>query len=233
MLYLSASSIKDLFACDRRYYYRVNKPSLAVLSDDIIFGEIIHKAIATYDSYEDALEFTKKEQLNKSLFNRTFSLKKSPKNAEKFLRGYYTGIFPELDDRGSALIEHEFEIDFRDNVKIIGKFDRIDRERIFDWKTGTTPPNIFTINDIQFHLYWWAYKKIFKSDPKSVCYGYLYGGLLYNIGMNASYLNNVDLLLDKAVKQVYNTSRARETGFQCGRCLYRKVCWEEFNESDS
>jgi hypothetical protein len=232
MLRLSATALKDLFSCEKMYYYRVHHSEAATLSDDIIFGNVIHNVIAKTDNISNAMHYASELWKDKTQTDFLGHIKKPPKDIEKVLNNYYTKILPTLGPRTNALIEHSFEIPWREDVKVVGKWDRIDRECVYDWKTGTNVPDIYTMNDIQFHIYWWAYRKIFKNDPKELYYGHLGNGKVYNIGMNSAYLTNVELLLDKAAKQVYNGGEARETGYQCRRCLYRGICWEEFvNES--
>lgn len=239
MLRLSATALKDLFACEKMYYYRVHHPEAAALSDDIIFGSIIHNTIAKTDNFLEATDYANQQWSNKThpykVINKDTEVlpsKKFSKNINKVLDNYYTKILPTLGPRENALIEHTFEFPYKEGIKIVGKWDRIDRECVYDWKTGTFVPDIYMMNDIQFHIYWWAYRKVFKNDPKALYYGHLNNGTVYNISMNSAYLANVELLLDKAVKQVYNGVEARETGYQCRRCLYRGICWEEFvNES--
>lgn len=235
MLRLSATALKDLFTCEKMYYYRVNHPEAAILDDDITFGKIIHEAVAETDILENALRYVNHQWFNvthpvKVLANNTEFLpdRKPPKNIEKILKGYYEKILPQLGPRTNALIEYMFDIPWKDDIHVVGKWDRVDKECIIDWKTGTNVPNIYTMNDIQFHIYWWAYRKVFRSDPKALYYGHLYGGALYNISMNKGYLANVELLLDKAAEMVYNGVKARRPGYHCGKCLYRGICWEEF-----
>jgi CRISPR/Cas system-associated exonuclease Cas4 (RecB family) len=228
MLRLSATAIKDLFACDKMYYYRVHHPEAAILSDDIIFGQLIHKAIEEIDNLSEAKEYVTKLWTDKTKTDFLGSPKKYPKSIDRLLNGYYKKILPLLGPKENALVEHTFSVHWKDNIDVIGKWDRVDGESIFDWKTGIVAPNKYVYNDIQFHIYGWVYNKIFKEMPKNVYYGHLYTGTLYNINMTDATLANVELLLDRATKMVYNGSEARDTGYHCGRCLYRGICWEEF-----
>jgi CRISPR/Cas system-associated exonuclease Cas4 (RecB family) len=225
MLYLSATSIKDLFMCEKCYYYRTHKPDKAVLSDDMIFGTVIHNAIAACSNLQDAVRFAVEAWDKKSKMNFLGESKKPPKSIKRMLTGYYEKILPNFD--GTGFVEYDFEILWRKNATLVGKWDRVS-ESIWDWKTGTTVPNKYVINDIQFHIYGWAYNKVFKKMPKNIYYGHLYTGELYNISMTETHLANVELLLDKAAKMVYNGADARVTGYHCGRCIYRGICWEEF-----
>ena len=235
MLYLSASMLKDLFACEKRGYYHQTVPEKAILSDELILGKLVHEAIEKYDGFQEAYAFVTKswEGLkNKDVFlNRKI---KPPKDVSKLLNGYYSEIVPLLGPKESSLIEYFFTLDHITStgpIKVVGKIDRLDVNNggnVWDWKTKVSSPNTYELLDIQFQIYAWAYLKMYQKLPKNVYYGHLMGGELYNINIPKEGIRNVELLLDKAAKMVYNGLEARTTGYQCTRCMYRAVCMEEF-----
>jgi CRISPR/Cas system-associated exonuclease Cas4 (RecB family) len=236
MLYLSASSISDFYRCPMSYHYRVNNKESAILSDDLILGQVIHTAVEKYDDFYSAFEFADAEWKNKT--GARYSVpRKPPKSIKKLIKGYFD-IMDEVKGTADYVQmekEHFFRFKYRSDIMLVGKIDLMANGCIFDWKTSPAPPSNYVLYDPQFTIYWLAYRQLFKRDPEKIYYGWLYGGRLYEVPMDEALLKNLDLILDRMAEICYNMENTvRLMGYQCSRCMYRGICYSELegkNES--
>lgn len=232
MLYLSASSLGDFYKCPKSYYYRVNNKESVVLSDDIILGSVIHEAIELHDDLESMTTFAVAEW-EKRTSGGYSKPRKPPKSIKNLLKGYLE-ILDGIKGTSDHVImdkEHFFRFQYRSDIMLVGKIDLIADGKIYDWKTGSAPPSTYTLYDPQFTTYWLAYRQIYKTDPESINYGWLYGKRLYDVPMKEASLANLDLLLDRMAEICYNMDNVpRVMGYQCARCIRRGICYLEFEE---
>jgi CRISPR/Cas system-associated exonuclease Cas4 (RecB family) len=232
MLYISASSLGDFYKCPKSYYYRVNNKESAILSDDMIFGSVIHEAVELHDDPESCCEFAIAEWQKRSgdSYSKT---RKPPKSIKNILKGYFK-IIDEIKgttDHMEMIREHFFRFQYRDDIMLVGKIDLIADGKIYDWKTGSAPPSNYNLYDLQFTTYWLAYREMYKVDPESINYGWLYGGRTYKVPMKEALLKNLDLAIDRMSEICYNMdNNVRILGYQCNRCLYRGICHLELEE---
>jgi len=232
MLYLSASFIKDFIECPYRAKLRRDIPEQAVVSDDVIFGEIVHSAIEKFNDYDTGLEFCLNEWKNRKTKTSFLEeeLPEPPKSFRKMLKGYYGDIISQINPDGfeyvqkEVMVKHQLDAD----TMLIGKFDRIQVDKVFDWKTAMKPPDQYDLSDFQFYFYDYLFNLIYDMEPQ-IFYGYLYGGRIYEVNILPSMRNNTKYV----VQEVANSIRAgidyRVAGFQCRRCFYRLPCYSEMN----
>jgi len=233
MLYLSATGIKDHLDCAYRLYLRREKPKSAIVSDDAIFGGIVHEGIEKYDTYDDALAFGLAEWDRLKNDNRFLPTKsKPPKSFRKMFKGYYNSILEEINADGFEQAERElkFKIPWRKNeVMLVGKWDRVQENKLFDWKTGMRPPDKYDLRDFQFCFYDLAYELVYGQRPEQF-YGYLYGGSLYPIDIPEQLRYNTVKLVDRVADELLEQNEPlRVTGYQCKRCFYREICHNELD----
>lgn len=232
-LYLSASSMKDFMDCSYRFYLRREHKDSAEITDDIIFGRIVHEAIEKYDDEEHAVAWANDEwEREKSEGNASFVtiVREPPKSFRVQLSNYYNKIVPLLGPRATALVEWKFEYIWAPNVWIIGKMDRIDNDIIYDWKTGNRLPDKYTLRDFQFYLYYLMYGKIFKRAPRAVVYGHLATGQLLPLDINEELVYNASRLVDRVVADITERPAERRFGYHCKSCLYKTKCEELLRE---
>ncbi len=232
MLYLSASSVGDFYKCPKSYHYRVNNKESAILSDPMILGSVIHEAIELHDDLESMTTFAVAEWEKRT--RGTYSKpRKPPRSIKNLLKGYIKIRDDIIGTADHVLMdkEHFFRFQYRDDIMLVGKIDLIADGKIYDWKTGAVPPTNYGLYDPQFTTYWLAYRQIYKTDPEGIYYGWLYGNRLYDVPMKEAQLKNLDLLLDRMAEICYNMDNVpRVMGYQCNRCLYRGICYLEFEE---
>ena len=164
--------IKDFLMCNKKVYYRINHPELQISDRDMEVGNIVHKAIELYwDNQEKA-----KEHINQSL-NMTLPNDKSAlKRAEDCMQTFFHVFRQHLSKEDE--IEKKFKIPWGKDVFVVGKMDRVSSGCVFDWKTAGRP-STDTSKDVQFILYDWAYRSLYKSSPVAVYYAALAtGGLV-------------------------------------------------------
>lgn len=238
MLYLSATGIKDFLDCPKRLKYRKENPESAVINNNVIFGGIVHSAIELFDSYDDSLEYSLAEW-HKRKNENSFTDKESkpPKSFRKMLKGYYEGILPQINPDGFEVAQKEVKArhvaPFDQNIMLIGKFDRIQGGKVWDWKTSMKPPDIYDLQDFQFYFYDYLYSLIYNIKPE-IYYGYLYGGSVHRAEFNETMRKNTINIIKDVAQQLYANTDHRITGYQCRGCFYKGICYNEMvNELDN
>jgi len=237
MLYLSASFIKDFIECPRRAKYRRDIPEQALVSDDVIFGELIHTAIERFDTYEIALNYCLDEWQTRKTGNSFISeeASKPPKSFRKMLKGYYEGIVPQINPDGfefvqkEVMVKHQLDAD----TMLVGKFDRIQVAKLYDWKTAMKPPDQYDLADFQFYFYDYLFNLIYGMVPE-IYYGYVYGGRIYEVNIMPTMRDNTKYIVQEVANSVRAGVDYRVAGYQCRRCFYRLPCYSDMtNELDN
>lgn len=243
--HVSVTSIRAFKECEKQYYYRITRPEASIPNKHMIFGAIAHKAIEIYEkkdrekrSLSSMVGWSLHEWERRTAAQASFlgDRPSPPKNFKKMYTNYIDKIRPDLPV-GEKLIEHYFKLPLENNIRFVGKMDLVAGNGIYDWKTGDRPPDTYSIKDMQFSGYWWAYRKLFKADPERIVYGHLSSGNLYNIDMNRSLLEDFESTLDKTAKRVYNAWEnddfPREIGYQCSRCPFNNICFRELDDESN
>ncbi len=237
MLYLSATGIKDFLDCPKRSKYRRDKKESAVIDVHVDFGGIVHTAIEDFDTYDEALEFSLAEWETRYNTNSFMGkTTKTPKSFRKMFKGYYNEILPAITHDGFEIAEKEIMVEhvapFDSNIMLIGKFDRIQTEKIWDWKTSMKPPDVYDLQDFQFYFYDYLFRLVYDMEPE-LYYGYLYGGSTHKIEINKTMQDNTLDLIKHVADEMYEGIEHRVTGYQCRRCFYRGICYSDMvNELD-
>jgi CRISPR/Cas system-associated exonuclease Cas4 (RecB family) len=128
-------------------------------------------------------------------------------------------------------IELKFKIPWDKDVFIVGKMDRISNGKVFDWKTDRKPQKNIS-KSIQFILYNWAYKKLYKANPSGVYYAALTTGDLVRYSVDeASDRTLFEEIIPDAIRAIKNKEFTRNGIFRgaCYRCFYSDSCLKEFH----
>lgn len=230
---MSATGVKDHLSCAYRLELRRTQPESAIVNDHAIFGGIVHEAIEKYDNYKTGLDFclTEWDRLKNDIRFMPGE-KKPPKSFRKMLKGYYDGILPEINPDGfeKPEVEYKFKIPWRkDEVMLVGKMDRIQEGKVYDWKTSMKPPDKYDLRDFQFSFYYIAYEMIYGHYPR-MFYGYLYGGSVWPIDITDEMRYNTIKLIDRVADELLEEDEALRTiGYQCRSCFYRDACHNELD----
>jgi CRISPR/Cas system-associated exonuclease Cas4 (RecB family) len=231
MLYLSATGIKDFLDCPRRSKYRRDNPESAIINDNVVFGGIVHEAIEKFDAYEPALEYSIAEwdriRNSNSFMDK---VNKPPKSFRKMFKGYYNEILPNISADGFEVSQKEIMVEhvapFDPNVMLIGKFDRIQTDKVWDWKTSRKPPDIYDKQDFQFYFYDYLFRLIYDMEPE-IYYGYIYGGSCHKIEFNSTMQQNTVELVKHVANEMYAGIDHRVAGYQCRGCFDRDICYND------
>jgi CRISPR/Cas system-associated exonuclease Cas4 (RecB family) len=230
MLYLSASSIRDYWECPARFNYRREQPESAELNDDVVFGTIIHETIEKYDNADDAIAAAMVKWDEYCMQGSFAAIPRTPpKSIDRILSNYYGIIVPQLKLTSASLVEYKFKVKWTEDISIVGKMDLISGNSIYDWKTGAREPTEYSLQDIQFYIYYIMYPKIFGNTPDAVLYGHLYSGSLLPIDIKPALVYNTSTVIDRVANDVLQGKFEHRTGYQCNKCFYRKVCFDELN----
>ena len=238
MILLSASSIKDFIACERKYWYRRFASDLAEPSEALIRGKIVHEIIEKYwDDEEAGFLYLS------SLVDNTFDSVKAHRHLDSFYNN-----FRNLCGKDDS-IEERFKINYINetnekvnDVKIIGMFDRVlPTGVIFDWKTNRSTPKSLD-NDPQFLLYYHAYHTLHNKPPASLYFASLTSSRLVRFNFDPYKL---DLLLYEIIPNMLRNIREKifpPSGIfkynTCSFCPFKEHCHkylklEKPNELDS
>lgn len=222
---ISKSLIEEYLSCNRKVYYRLNRPLKMLPTKEMIMGDIVHRAIEKFwDDREKASEFVKENFLKYR--NMNMDLDFYLKCVDTFFYKFYP-LMSKTDK-----IETKFKIPIYKDVFIVGRLDRISNKKIFDWKTTRNPPSSVN-NDVQFILYDWSYRQMYGHDPHGVYYASLSTGNLIKYKKD-SFLEK--MLIDKLIPEL--VSLIRKNNFvpngifnrSCYRCQYRETCHKELGK---
>jgi len=233
MLYLSASFIKDFIECPHRAKLRRDIPEQAIVSDDVIFGEIVHFAIEKFEGYDAALEYSLSEWKKRKTTNSFLEEETPdpPKSFRKMFKGYYEGIVPQINPDGfdfvqkEVMVKHQLDAD----TMLIGKFDRIQVDKVYDWKTAMKPPDQYDLTDFQFYFYDLLFTLVYDMVPQ-IYYGYVYGGRVYEVPILDSMRDNTGYIVQEVANRVRAGDDYKVAGYQCRKCFYRLPCYGEMTD---
>jgi CRISPR/Cas system-associated exonuclease Cas4 (RecB family) len=215
MIKLSASSIKDFIQCPARMFFRHNSTEESIQTPAQALGSAVHKVVELSAFVENKV-LTERVKVDYNVQDeRKFS---------RCLNNFYYSYSPLLTkDDG---VETKFEFDLN-GVRIQGMMDRIifSEGVIFDWKTSEVCPENID-NDIQFMLYYLAYKDIFKQEP-SVYYISLAKNKRVQFYPREGLIRNLTEIVIPNIKFAVEQKWYPNWGMfgnACTYCSYRKEC---------
>ena len=214
-VYVSATAIKDYLSCSKKLYWRTNFPETAVVNEYMHIGTVVHRAIEMFwDRGDIAFDYVQNELEN---INDIHALKCITNFSNNFAH-----LLSEEDE-----IEVKFKMFLGDDTYLVGKIDRISNGVVYDWKTARKPPRNID-KDIQFMLYYLAYKSMYEKAPNAVMYGALTNGTLINYTPDEHLLGVLqDEIIPEVVNALRNNTFYKHGVFEsstCRGCIYRDVC---------
>ena len=222
---LSASGIKDYMECPLRWWYRRNLSGEAEPSPELTVGLAVHNAIDKHWNDEKAaLKYAMAEVKHLE----PVQVLKTQRMLNSFRTHFISYLSPEDESEVSFYIPlKKFE---GQEVVVRGRIDRILKTgQVFDWKTTAKPPRSID-NDVQFMLYYWAYRERYKKAPTGVYYASLAEGKLITYHHNE---NLLQALLKKYIPEML-TCIVREQfpplglfNDKCYWCQFREVCHKD------
>lgn len=223
-IFVSYSAISDYLKCSQKVYYRIFEPELKISTREMIIGDITHKVIEkAWQNLEVALG------LGKSLAEKENVDAVGKQSIEHFIHTFFE-YFSSLVTKEDK-VEKFFKVKLYEDVYLVGKFDRLSRGLIFDWKTNANPPKNVD-NDPQFILYNLAYNLIYGKHPEGIYFARLKDGGL--IRYNES-KEHTETLIEKIIPNYVDDIRNKnfvKTGLfngSCYRCPYKIPCLGEKN----
>lgn len=221
-IFVSASTLKDYISCSNKVYYRIFEPELKVSTREMIIGDVTHKVIEkAWQNLDVALN------LGKSLCEKEGIDKVGQNSVDHFIHVFFENFTPLVTKEDK--IEKYFKIKMYEDVYLVGKFDRISRGLLIDWKTEANPPK--SINGLpQFIIYDLAYSLLYNEHPQGIYYASLKDGKL--IRYNESKEHSEALINHIIPNYVYDVRNKIfvKTGLftgQCFRCPYKNPCLGE------
>jgi hypothetical protein len=225
MIYISMSLIKDLLDCPKKLDFRTGGSVVPEPSKEMSEGNIVHAVLEKTWNNQKLAQDALKEELAK------YSIKLDVKKMETCIKNFfimYGGNLSSSDD-----IEKFFKVRYSKDVTLVGKFDRIHNNVIYDWKTGKFPP-VDMNKDVQFMIYYLAYRLINKKDPSAMVYVHLPSKRNYIFKPKESYLEEFEAtMFPYIISEVKKKDKIRlgivKYGI-CQKCTFRRACLGE--ESD-
>lgn len=223
-IYVSASALQDFIICNYRTYFRLFEVGEAVPSKEMMMGTITHKVLEkAWKNLDVALN------LGKSLCVKENLDLSAQQAVEHFIHIFFERFKIMLRDDDA--IEKRFKVRLKDDVYLVGVFDRVSKETIIDWKTNSNPPKKID-NNIQFILYDYAYELLYGKRPAGVYLAALKDGSL--VRYKESPEHHIALFQD-IIPEFVETVRKKsfiKTGLftgACYRCPYKIPCLGEQN----
>lgn len=221
-IFVSASALNDYIKCSQKSYYRIFEPELKTENREMILGTITHKVIEkAWQDLDVALN------LGKTLCEQQSVDKVGMQSVEHFIHVFFESFYP-LISRGDK-VEQFFKTKLEDDVYLVGKFDRVSRGMIFDWKTDSNPLKNID-NQPQFIIYDLAYKLIYGKPSDGIYYASLKEGKLIRYTESSQH---ADTIIDKIIPSYIDDIRNKrfvKTGLfngSCYRCPFKNPCLGE------
>lgn len=224
MIYISMSYIRDFLDCPRKLSYRSDaKYKAEAPSQEALEGNIVHLVLEKGWQSKSSAKLIFDQQL-KANAGATLDVKKMQKCIDNFFLLYQ----PHLTTSDS--VESFFKVPWGTGVTLVGKYDRIHNGVVYDWKTGARPPEDLN-RDVQFIIYYLAYKKMYKKEPSAMVYASLYHKKSYLFTPVPALVAEVENELIPYVIQEAKKSEHPRLGFykygMCKKCPFKPSCWEE------
>lgn len=228
---LSASLVKDFLSCPKKADFRINRSGTSDQTDEMATGSLVHEVLEKFwDDRDLATSFSSTLMKNYSMEDE-----KTKTKVAKSLEGFFS-MFPKGFFSSSDGIEQYFKVPYKKGIYLTGKMDRVHNGIIYDWKTGSSSPDDIN-RDPQFIIYYMAYKKMVKEEPKTLCYVSLPSKKIY-------YFTPVKEIMDEFENRVIPTIVNSITRGEfprnglfdykiCERdhpeyhCPFQRQCWEE------
>lgn len=223
MIFISASLIKDYLVCQNRAHYRMNNSDQSESTNSMAIGSAVHESVEKcWDNEVDAIELAH-TLIDK--YNITENPQKVFSSINNFFKLYPPNTFSKDDE-----IEVFFKIPYKEDITWVGKIDRIHNNCIYDWKTSKNPPKSLD-KDIQFIMYYLAYKMAWGKPPDKVIYASLTFQKEYLFKPKPEVLEKFEL---ETIPEVIAGIRAKQqerNGLEkyrvCDYCSFRRYCFSE------
>ncbi len=226
MIKLSASLIKDYISCPRKVFYKINRPEESVQTEAMAIGSAVHEIIEEKWMDKKLAIASVDDKMNKFGLETNYAHDKIRICIDNFFP-----VFSHLVGEGDE-IEKYFRLKFADDILVSGMIDRIHNNVLVDWKTSGSPPRNLN-NDIQFIIYYLAYKMIYGREPTSVVYAAVFKGKSHVFKPNNSIIAKFK---EEVLPYVYNGVKYKvfpglgeyhwNNGI-CKNCSYSKHCLSE------
>lgn len=212
-VYISYSLINDYINCSNRAYYRIFRKDLAVPNKFMVIGNIVHRSLEKYwNNEEKAIKYIYEQEQDGRLSTKDYSA------MEHHIHVFFERFNKFLTKNDS--IEKNFKIKLYDDVYLVGKFDRISKGIVYDWKTSSTVPSSLS-NDIQFIIYQNAYEMLYNRPPDACFLASLSEGSLIPYKHNQEYSSEVfDRIVPDIIKDIKDKNFRKEGIFKKGTCHY-------------
>ncbi len=225
-IHLSPTGIQDFLSCSMRLAYRIAFKKEGEEGEKTVPMKI---GLAVHENIQESFDVFDPKLVQEKLKKYELTDPKSIKKVYRCLSNYYRDYSQMLTDHD--ITEQLFEFPFTKDIKIVGKMDRIvlDRDTVIDWKTGDWPVTSVD-NDIQFMLYWLAYKRMYKREPKNVLYINLSKNDVLKFTYDPKFFRVLEKdVIPKVVRALRTGDFHREGMFKgvCGNCPFKAACWHE------
>lgn len=219
--HISASSLKDFIRCNRMLYYRKFFAETANSTDEQGAGSAVHKIVEEKWDKRDP-EY---EKLIRVQYNVGEDMNSRMIRSISNFYSQYSSLLTKDD-----LSEYNFKIQLSKEVALVGKMDRVitSQDIIIDWKTSEFVPKSID-NDVQFIIYYIAYKEIFGREPTV---------MLINLARNKVvefkpkkwYVDPLRNEILPYMARMVERNEYPRTGLfngNCVNCSYIDTCWKE------
>ena len=237
--FISYSQLETFIRCplQYRYQYIIKIPTPA--SEAVSFGISLHQSLKEF--YKLILTAQKpskkdlKDILAKCWQKEGFSSKKHEKNmfskAEKYLLGFYQKGFS-IKDKPVSL-EQPFIIKISNNLKIKGRFDRVDKLinggiEIIDYKTGKIKQQSEIDKNLQMTVYAIAAADpgILNKEPKNIKLSFYFLEIQEKISTQRTkkQLDQARKDIISIVNEIGKSDFLPNPGPYCDFCQYKLLC---------
>ncbi len=238
LLALSFYQIDDYLTCPLKYKY-IHVLRVPILEHHtVIYGRAMHNAVTAYFqrkasgrkmTQEELIDFFVQSFEAKGFLDQKHQIQRF-EIGKKALFDFF--IREERLNKTPLFIEKDFSFVYENN-KIIGRFDRVDKEAdgiiIMDYKTSELKKqkdvDKRTKESMQLVLYSMAYDKIFGIKPVRVQLYFLESGLIGTHIVTEKDIERLKNKINQVSQGIRNAFFKAQPGFMaCNYCAYNSIC---------
>ncbi|MCK4353182.1 ATP-dependent helicase [candidate division WOR-3 bacterium] len=234
ILELSSTGIDNWLTCPLKYWYIHRLKTPLPKHHTIVYGNAIHKAIGYYlrfkkDNkkilFDELIKVFEDSWISEGFISRKHEEERFKKGIEVLRNFFNQG---EEDNTNPLFVEERCSFLFED-VKVKGRWDRVDEGIIIDYKTGNvltkTLANQRVRESVQLPIYALAYKERFGKFPERVEFHFVDTGIVGE-------LKNIEKKVEKVKQTIKDVAREVRKGnfapnpkyHACKFCPCRLLC---------